>query len=99
MLYLVLEDRPDWPEHAHHIQAVYDNEQPFEEGNHVFCSVSGRNETSRAPKGQRTATVSTHLRLAPFLQLSNDEQAQTVHSIQQKMLSSMEHRLPRIASP
>lgn len=98
MLYLVLRDSPEWPEHAHHIQAVLDNKKSFEEGNHIFCSISGNNEANRAPEGMRTATVSTHLRLAPFLQLSTDEQAQKIHNIQQRMLCCMEERLPSIAT-
>ncbi|MEM9195561.1 MAG: FAD-dependent oxidoreductase [Myxococcota bacterium] len=48
---------------AHHLELVGDAAAPFIEGNHVFCSISGADETHRAGESLRTVTVSTHIRM------------------------------------
>ncbi len=61
MLYLGVEADAPHGEGAHHLELVADPRAPFVAGNHIFCSVSDARETDRAPAGQRTVTVSTHV--------------------------------------
>jgi phytoene dehydrogenase-like protein len=75
MLYRGLVDHPDLPEGARHVELVGDPAAPFVEGNHVFCSLSARDEAGRAPEGQRTLTVSTHIAAAALRGVPPAEQA------------------------
>ncbi|MBL8604346.1 MAG: NAD(P)-binding protein [Myxococcales bacterium] len=93
MLYLGLApDAPLRPE-AQHFALVTDTAAAFVEGNHVFVSVSGRDE-ARGPGGARTVTASTHLRLKPFRALSPEAQGRTVARIQAAMRGSLARHLP-----
>lgn len=68
-LYLGLDERhllPDLP--AHH-QVIVDHTRPLGEGNTVFISLSEPGDTRCAPEGMRTATLSTHTAVTPWLQL------------------------------
>lgn len=60
MLYLRLAPTADLRPEPFHLELVADEGSPFVEGNHIFVSVSGSDE-DRAPGGERTATVSTHV--------------------------------------
>jgi C-3',4' desaturase CrtD len=58
-----------------HHQVIVDPSQPLGEGNSIFVSISPRWDASRAPRGQRAVTISTHTRVAEWYALANDEQA------------------------
>ncbi|HET7376926.1 MAG TPA: FAD-dependent oxidoreductase, partial [Anaerolineae bacterium] len=58
-----------------HHQVVVNPDQPLGEGNSVFVSISPAWDASRAPKGQRAITISTHTRVSDWYQLANDENA------------------------
>ena len=60
---------------ASHHQVIVDYTQPLGEGNSVFISLSDTNDTNRAPKGMRTATLSTHTAVSPWWQLRYSDQA------------------------
>ena len=74
-LYLGLDDDALPREMADHHQVVVDAERPLGEGNSVFLSLSGRDDESRAPRGQRTATLSTHTAIAPWWRLKETDPA------------------------
>ncbi len=61
MLYLVARPPIDAPAHAHHLELIDDPAAPLIEGNHLFASISGADESERAPPGRRVITISTHL--------------------------------------
>ncbi|QDU83283.1 hypothetical protein Pla163_03810 [Planctomycetes bacterium Pla163] len=78
MLYLVVDEPEDAPAKPQHLELVQDPSAPFVEGNHLFMSISGRDESGatglgrggpRAPAGRRTVTVSTHVPLDRYLAL------------------------------
>lgn len=95
MLYLTLRADALQRPGAHHLELVHESAQPFVEGNHVFCSVSGASE-NKAPAGRRTVTVSTHLELEPFLRLSDADQAARIEAIQRSMRSTIAARAPEL---
>ncbi|MBS2022856.1 MAG: FAD-dependent oxidoreductase [Deltaproteobacteria bacterium] len=98
MRYLVVDEPPDAPEHAHHVQVIADDTQPLVEGNHLFASISGRHDGPRAGPGQRTITLSTHLRLRPFLALPEPEQASKMEQIQARLRHTFTQHLPEWAA-
>lgn len=96
MLYLAVDPGAAERDAAHHLQLIDDREQAFCEGNHVFCSISSANETERAPNGQRTVTVSTHVPMRTLHTLSNEERGPYVESIQDQMRQTIRKRAPRL---
>jgi phytoene dehydrogenase-like protein len=97
MLYLVL-DADAAPAPAHHLQLVADEERPFLRGNHVFCSIGARDEPGRAPAGQRTATVSTHVPMAELLHRDRDGRAAFIAETQETMRRTLTLRAPELAA-
>ncbi len=95
MLYLAVDGTALRPE-AHHLELVHDPSAPFTEGNHLFCSISAADELDRAPAGQRTVTVSTHLPLAKLLALPEPERARRVSAIQSKMDATLARLAPEL---
>lgn len=85
MLYLVIRPPASAPREPRHLELILDPSRPFIEGNHVFCSISGADETSRAPDGLRTMTVSTHVPLAELRHLEANAQGAYVAEIQERM--------------
>ena len=61
MLYLAVTPAAVQRQEAHHLELVLDPTAPLIEGNHIFCSVSGADETDRSADGCRTVTISTHM--------------------------------------
>jgi phytoene dehydrogenase-like protein len=96
MLYLVIDEDAARNRSAHHLQLIGDTERPFIEGNHLFCSISASEEIARAPAGQRTVTVSTHVPMKTLHGLSDDERAQYIDAIQDRMRDTLRKRAPRI---
>ena len=94
MFYLLIKDHPDLPSAAHHYQAFANPQQPLQEGNHIFCSLSARNE-GKAPDGYRTATVSTHIPL-DYLGQPKEAQAQKVQAVQEEMRETLSKQLPEV---
>lgn len=76
-----------------HVEIVQDPTRPFVEGNHLFCSVSGPHDGPRAPAGERTITVSTHLAMGAFRALSAEAQAARVAAIQETMREGLRRHL------
>jgi phytoene dehydrogenase-like protein len=62
-------------DHIDHHQVIVDPAKPLVEGNSIFVSISPQWDTSRAPRGQRAITISTHTRVADWYALADDEQA------------------------
>ena len=91
MLYLRLDPAADIPPEPHHLQLIADEHAPLVEGNHIFVSISGADE-DRAPDGQRTATISTHIRPERLLQ----DAGQTVHAVHNRMQSTLRTLAPEV---
>ena len=72
-LYLGLDDEALPNDTADHHQVIVDAERPLGEGNSIFLSLSGRDDASRAPAGQRAATLSTHTEIAPWWRLKETD--------------------------
>lgn len=88
----------DPPEDAepHHIDIVQDPSQPYVEGNHIFVSVSGADETERAPEHRRTVTVSTHVDLEHLTQLPEAEQGPYIDAIHARMRDGLSRFVPEL---
>ncbi|MCK6544783.1 NAD(P)/FAD-dependent oxidoreductase [Myxococcota bacterium] len=98
MLYLVVEPAPRLASSPHHLELVVDPSQPFVEGNHLFCSLSGPADEGRAPPGLRTLTVSTHVPIAKYRALAPDAQAEYVRSIQARMHDGLTRLAPDLVA-
>lgn len=96
MRYMVVGDAAVQGPSAHHLQLVDDATEPLLEGNHVFCSVSAAGEHARAPTGQRTVTVSTHVPMATLLKLDGSERGEYVAGIQRRMRDTIGRRAPEL---
>jgi phytoene dehydrogenase-like protein len=96
MLYMVAKTPPGASSHAHHLQLVDDVNQAYQDGNHVFVSISDANETERTPSGDRTLTVSTHVSLQA-MRKARDTGA-FIADIQQRMRRTIDHRAPEWAA-
>ncbi|MEL7368153.1 MAG: FAD-dependent oxidoreductase [Myxococcota bacterium] len=94
MLYLVVRPPPGAGDEPRHLELVHDPSMPFIEGNHIFCSISGADESERAPAGLRTMTVSTHVPLAELRSLEPDGQAALVAEIQHRMRRTLHRMAP-----
>lgn len=87
---------------AHHLELVRDAERPLTEGNHVFVSISGADETERAPAGRRTLTMSTHVPLpgaqalhsAEYVARIQEEMRQTLAAGAPEWARAIVHALP-----
>jgi phytoene dehydrogenase-like protein len=98
MLYLGLAGDTGLREEAHHLELVDDVTEPFLEGNHVFVSVSARDETDRGPEGARVATVSTHLSMHKLLALAPEAQERYVRAVQERMERTIARRAPEVSA-
>ena len=58
---------------AEHHQVVVNPQRPLGETNSVFISLSAAEDETRAPKGHRAATLSTHTAIAPWWQLKEND--------------------------
>ena len=92
MLYLRVRPHPALRPDAHHLELVADEGAPFTDGNHIFVSMTGADER-RAPGGERTVTVSTHVRPDA---LRGDGGA-TARAVQQRMQETLEALAPAVA--
>lgn len=86
---------------ADHHQLLLQPDLPLGEGNSIFLSVSPKWDTGRAPAGQRTITMSTHTRPAPWWALRNDADGKNaydarVEQYSEKFLAAAEQLLPQI---
>ena len=96
MLYLTIQ-ADAIPQHGpHHLELIADSSAPFIEGNHVFCSISGREERARAPDGQRTVTVSTHVPIARLRTLQQSDRGAYIAGVQQAMRETIAARAPEL---
>lgn len=98
MLYLVCEDSEDLPASGGHFDLTRDPRDLRIRGNHVFVSVSSRGDRGRAPAGERTVGVSTHLPAADFLERSKDQIQGSVEACQASMQDTLAKLLPEWAS-
>jgi C-3',4' desaturase CrtD len=97
MLYRVARAPEDAPGKASHLELVQDEAAPLVEGNHLFVSISGEADTGRAPAGQRTLTISTHVPLRRLASQSSEEQARYVAQIQERMREGLARLAPEWA--
>lgn len=77
-----------------HYQVVMDYDQPLGEGNSVFISLNEPSDTTRAPAGQRTVTLSSHTRIEDWWTLSPDAYEEKRAVYQEKFLRAAESVLP-----
>lgn len=98
MLYRAVVPPADAPVEARHLELVADPSEPFVAGNHVFCSISGADEPGRAPPGQRTMTVSTHVPMRELRELAAAGQAERVAAIQARMRATLSDLAPEWCS-
>jgi phytoene dehydrogenase-like protein len=100
MLYRVLDPQNMvTTDHAQHLELVADTSKPYSEGNHVFCSVSARDESDRVKaKGARTITMSTHVAMKKLLAIPESERGTTIAAIQDQMRATVDARAPELAS-
>ncbi|MDC0715213.1 NAD(P)/FAD-dependent oxidoreductase [Stigmatella sp. ncwal1] len=77
-----------------HLELVQDEALPFIEGNHLFVSISGAADEGRAPAGQRTLTVSTHVPLRALRDSSAEEQVRYVEDIHSRMREGLARLAP-----
>ena len=96
MLYLVVDSKAVQGAEARHLQLVDDDSAPFVEGNHVFCSISAADEHERAPNGQRTVTVSTHVPMHKLRDVVQEDQGTNVTAIQDRMRETIRRRAPEL---
>jgi phytoene dehydrogenase-like protein len=96
MLYLAVDANTIETPDAHHLQLIDDETEALTEGNHVFCSLSALDETDRAPNGQRTVTVSTHVPMSKLRDLPTEEQGTYVAEIQERMRRTIRRRAPEL---
>jgi phytoene dehydrogenase-like protein len=96
MLYMIVDSNAVRGPDAHHLQLVDDESQPFRKGNHVFCSISAGDEHQRAPDGQRTVTVSTHVPMQELRALDPEDQGSYIASIQARMRNTIGKRAPEL---
>lgn len=73
-----------------HLQLIDDAAEALSHGNHVFVSVSGPEDEGRAPAGQRTVTMSTHVPLGLG--------ATEVEAVQARLWKTVGRRAPEIAA-
>jgi phytoene dehydrogenase-like protein len=97
MLYRVARAPEDAQGKASHLELVQDEAAPLVEGNHLFVSISGEADTGRAPAGQRTLTISTHVPLRRLAAQSSEEQARYVAQIQERMREGLARLAPEWA--
>ena len=96
MLYLGIDSNAVHGTGAKHLQLVDDESVPFTEGNHLFCSISAADEHERAPAGQRTVTVSTHVPMTELQDASPLEQGAYVEGVQNRMRQTLARRAPEL---
>ena len=94
MLYMVAETPPSSEGTAEHWQMVHSTNEPFMEGNHIFCSTSSLQENDRAPFGSQTMTVSTHIPMKKFLSMPDHEKGTYVSRIHGRMRETLQLRCP-----
>jgi len=92
-LYLGVDASADLPEGPHHIEIVQQPGAPLPSGNHMLVSLGDGADTERAPPGQRTATVSTHIDPA----LLGDDPAAAVQAVQERLREGLRTHLPALA--
>jgi phytoene dehydrogenase-like protein len=96
-LYLGVDEKIFPPDFATHHQILC--AEPLAEGNSVFLSVSPEWDETRAPKGFRTLTLSTHTRLPQWWQAWQDGKA-TYERLKadytERMLKAAERLLPSL---
>ncbi len=87
--------RPDEQPASRHLQLVADPARPFEDGNHVFVSISGGDE-ERGPGGLRAVTASTHVRLAAYRDRTSREIAEHTERVQTNMALTIAELAPKL---
>ena len=94
MLYMVAETPSSSKGTAEHWQMVHNTDEPFTEGNHIFCSASSLKENDRAPFGSQTLTISTHIPMNKFLNLPEDEKGAYIDKVHNRMRETLQLRCP-----
>ncbi len=98
MLYRVLVPPERMPAGAHHFELIRDPEAPFEDGNHVFTSLSGELDAGRCPHGQRTLTASTHVAAHKLRKLDQAGRAALIQAIQTRMRETIAMLAPELSA-
>lgn len=94
MLYLVAKVPQGAPDKPLHLELVGDGSTPFTQGNHVFVSISGKEDAGRCPPNHRTMTCSTHVPLEGLRGRTPEEQGEYIASIQERMRDVLKLRAP-----
>jgi C-3',4' desaturase CrtD len=99
VVYVGLDGSLVQPDAALHHQVVLG--RPMGEGNTVFASLSPEWDTSRAPAGQRTLTLSTHTAYQDWWRLFNEDRPAyeaRKEEMTQKLLGAAEQAIPGLRS-
>lgn len=92
MLYRTIEAGPD--DAPHHLQLRARGPGEAIEGHHVLCSVQGASDGERAPGGERTMSVSTHVPLATLRALDDAGRGAYVAEVQERMRRTIDALAP-----
>lgn len=99
-LYLGLDESKLGNLKGSHFQVVQDHQRPLGEGNSVFVSLSDAEDETRAPKGMRSAMLSTHTAIQPWwgLRHGDSEQAYLDQRAEytERLLAGAEKAIPNI---
>ena len=98
MLYRVLRPPRPLAGHPHHFELIADPRAPLQDGNHLFCSLSGPEDGDRAPEGYRTLTVSTHAPLAELRTLPQEQLVARIDGIHARMNETIDRLAPELGA-
>jgi phytoene dehydrogenase-like protein len=95
MLYLELLSEPG--SQPQHLQLVQDPDAPLLEGNHLYVSIGGSNDSHLCSRqGCTTATVSTHLPMRKLRALPAAERGAFVRDVQLRMRAGLRTLAPEL---
>lgn len=93
-LYLSLDDAKLSDDFPLFQQLMNPEDKSQDEGNHLFLSISDKNDRKRAPKGYRTLTASTHINLDQWKTKSQYDKNKALYT--KKMLKTIRTYYPTI---
>ncbi|WP_129633099.1 FAD-dependent oxidoreductase [Candidatus Oscillochloris fontis] len=98
MLYLGVDEAAIPAGLPEHHQVVRNYDAPLGEGNSIFISLHPREDTRRAPVGQRAITISTHTRVGPWWKAHTERSVYDERKAEwaERLLSAAEVVLPNL---
>lgn len=74
-------------------QFITDYNKPLSEGNHILLSLSSSNDYKMAPKGKRSATISTHTKLDQWWNMEHYDSLKNLYT--DNILQSISQNFPK----